>query len=74
MNTPNLRSVVEHALSDADFRAQLLADPAGVEGLIGEQIKVLLAEVGRLEGPLTDEMLDEVAGGPMICRARPTLC
>jgi len=58
-----LKSIFERAAGDPAFRAQLLANPALAEGLAREQIEGLLGEMALLDGQLTDEMLDRVAGG-----------
>ena len=63
MITSTLRSLLERAAGDPAFRAQLLANPALAEGLSREQIEGLLGEMALLDGQLTDEMLDMVAGG-----------
>ena len=64
MLTPTLRSLFERAAGDPAFRAQLLANPALAEGLTREQIERLLSEMSLLDGELSDEMLDSIAGGP----------
>ncbi len=63
MITSTLRTALERAAGDPAFRAQLLANPALAEGLAREQIETLLGEMALLDGQLTDEMLDSVAGG-----------
>lgn len=62
MPSPALRALLERAATDAGFRAQLLANPALAEGLSREHLKVLLEDLALLNGQLTDEMLDNVAG------------
>jgi hypothetical protein len=62
MPNPALRALLERATTDAAFRAKLLADPALAGGLSRAQIEKLLGEMALLDGQLTDEVLDGVAG------------
>ena len=66
MPNPALRALLERAAGDPAFRAQLLANPALARGLSREQIKALLDDMALLNGQLTDEMLDGVAGARSI--------
>lgn len=63
MPNTTFRSLLERAALDATFRANLLADPALRAGLTRDQIRALLDELALLDGQLTDEILDGVAGG-----------
>ena len=77
MLTPTLRIILQRATSEAAFREQLLTKPdealaayslsteeaSALRALTREQLAQLAADLGALEGELTDEALDKVAGG-----------
>ncbi len=65
MLSPTLKTILERAVADPAYRAQLLRNPALAEGLTREQIESIVNELTLLDGQLTDEMLDRVVGGPI---------
>lgn len=86
MNNPNWATqVVDKAKSDSDFKQELLDDPkAAVEKLIGEslsealEIKVVETADGGVSlelnsDELSDDDLDDVAGGGGPPRGKPNL-
>ena len=74
---PNLRTVLERGASDVAFREQLLADPNSalaaytlaadeatlIRSLSQQQLEKLATDMSALDGELSEELLERVAGG-----------
>jgi len=79
MLTPTLRNILERAASEAGFRDRLVTKPDEalaaysltteeaivMHSLSSEQLAQLAAELGSLEGELTEDDLEKVAAGVM---------
>ncbi len=77
MLTPNVRTVLERAASDVAFREELLASPESalaaftlsadettlIRSLSQQQIERLATDMSALDGELSEEVLERVAGG-----------
>lgn len=58
-----LKSILERAAADSEFRARLLANP--VLGLTADKLQAFLDNPELAEAELSLDMLDQIAGGPM---------
>lgn len=77
MLTPTLRTILEHAASDAAFREQLLSKPdealagysltpdetASLRSLTSEQLNQLAADLSASNGELNEDTLAAVVAG-----------
>ena len=87
MLTPTLRTILERAASEAAFRELLLSKPdealAGytlstdeatvLRSLSSQQLDQLATDLSALDGELTEDALDKVAGGVKYSMRPPPL-